>query len=163
MGLVHRGSATFSASTSVILNDVFTTRYRYYLMVVRGYHSTGASNLSLRLRSGGVNDSGTNYDRQNTNVDGSSWNATRVTNSNLWSPAVFDVNTQGFELWIGNPATTDRTTFVSAGFDMRSGTSPLISMRGGSHDLASAYDGFELFPPTGTFTGSLSVYALSAG
>jgi hypothetical protein len=52
-----------------------------------------------------------------------------------------------------NPAKAENTNLISSG-----GTFNFITSISGDHNVATAYDGFTIYPSTGTFTGIVRVY-----
>lgn len=159
--LVHINTTTFSAVSSVSLNDVFTATYDNYLLIYFADVATGNSNLNLRLRVGGVDASGSNYTRQILSADGSGVSASKNTTTfhrvgDLDGGSIAAGTTNIFR-----PAIAAKTAFNSYA-DGAYGSANL-NLITGSHSLATAYDGFTLLPSASTITGTLRIYGYKNG
>jgi hypothetical protein len=75
-GLVHIKTEIYSATTAVNFNNVFTSDYTNYLVTVVSNGDSADAALTLRLRSGGTDESSAVYDRQELNATSTTVNAT---------------------------------------------------------------------------------------
>ena len=145
-------TTTFTGVSSISLNGVFSADYDNYRIMVRHTGSTSYG-FRIRLRASGTDASGNDYRNQQIYTSGS---ATVL--------GAYNASTQG-EIGPGG------TNAVLLGADIqdpnRSAQTGVVgqSARDGDfsnfgivHTLSSAYDGFTLFPSTGTLTGVVSVY-----
>ena len=153
-GLVHLHTESFSAKSSVSVDDVFSSTYDFYRILISLLGST-AITYSLRLRASGTDASGANtYKYQEAEVYSSSTSNNARSENFIrlgWSDSskrgtttldVFGPNlaaTTGFNVPLGGRF-DDAASFI------------------GEHTVASAYDGFTIFPSSGTITGTLRVY-----
>ena len=156
VGLVHIDTQSFSGSSGFSINNVFSSAYKNYRVLVDISQATATGYTSLRLRSGGV-DSASGYYKalsfvtySSTTVNGeyqnnaTGFNACYV-NSTYGGKAVSDIL---------NPALPERTHFTQ--FVWNTGQNP--GWGGGEHSVASSYDGFTLIPVSGTITGTVYIY-----
>ena len=164
-GMTLVGSNTFTSSTSISLDNVFTSAYTNYRMViyVSAASATGALQLFVRLRTSG-SDSSAGYDHVRSYMSsGAAYGNINYSNQNA-----FMVNTTGggdntmTYAWGGfviAPATTKQTAFTGDWVT----TEPTQTYAGQwacSHRTAGAYDGITLFPSSGNITGSIQIYGL---
>ena len=154
-----KAETAFTTSSSITADNVFTSSYTNYLLQIRMTSSTNTSSR-LRLRVGGVAASGANYNYQRLQA-----NSTTVAGLRESSITYFDL-----EAVNGAFFTTDVIQFFAPALaeptnitmfqDLSNGayTSPILTIHAGNHTVATAYDGFEFFPVSGTFTGTYTVY-----
>lgn len=151
-GLVLVAAQSFSAVSSVSVNNCFTATYDNYRIVANLTASTSAS-ITTRLRLSGTDASGSNYAYRQVYWAGSV--AVYSGTSTAWgltaSPATgIDI---GFDLY--GPAKSTPTRSVISG--------AMVGVGGGDvnateHNLSTAYDGITVLTSTGTMTGSLQVF-----
>jgi hypothetical protein len=155
VGLVHIETQTFSAVSSVDFDNVFTSDYRHYRLVLYVNASTGGDNLALRVSAGGTPATGSNYVVQEILANGSSVSSARGV---AFSNAKFS-ELATTRIWVNldifSPQVADRTCFLSsAGW----GENPRWQNFAIQHQLANAYDGIRIFPGAGTITGNISIF-----
>lgn len=155
-GLVLVAAQSFSAVSSVSVNNCFTATYETYRIIGEMTGST-ALGAFLRLRSSGTDASGSNYDRNEVLAGASSLVDTQSNNQTFVVAGAANTSRRsGFYMDVFAPFLAQETSFIG----LR--TYPLDDMRGfiefGGHNLATSYDGFTLYPNTGTVTGSLQVF-----
>lgn len=157
-GLTLVNRTNFSAVTSQSVNDVFSTTYDSYLLLInsKGDQTRG---LHIRLRVGGADASGSDY---NWHRDASF--ATTALNSDTTSTGYFEISQiddlaeMPTLLTLANPFLAQKTGFNAVG-----GRSTLTQTTTGYHNLATSYTGFTIFLNSGTnnMTGSVSIYGYS--
>ena len=151
-GLTLIKKVTFSAVTSFSEDNVFTSDYDNYLILISGV-SSSASDTQLRLRVGGVDASGSNYLYQGLNVQGA------TVSGFVGTATVFTLGSDGTNRFdhraeIFGPAIADNTGWLSFGHR----DNARISFRGSYHNLSTAYDGFTILDNVGNITGTLWLY-----
>jgi hypothetical protein len=153
-----KGTVSFSGQTAVSLNDVFSSTYENYKIVL--YHTTSATSgtvIRIRLRSGNAD----NTSNWNTLTDWTS-NSTLGSGSNDSSQA-FGVFTFGgnlasiAEATVTQPFNPVNTAIVTKSVE-QSNSDQYTSTHGLYHSQTISYTGFTLYPAAGTFTGTVSVY-----
>jgi len=152
-GMVLVAKADFSTVSGIQINNCFTSLYDQYLLTFSGT-ATNDISFQIRLRAGGV-DSTTGYKWQrlfanNTTVTASQDLAATVGNI---GGAISGANT-ACSARICDPARAVATTIIGDGADFR----PRLDWYLTSHTVATAYDGFNLYPNAGTISGSVYVY-----
>jgi hypothetical protein len=154
-------SQSFSASTGVNLNNVFTSAYENYKVIITLSASTAMS-LLMRMRVGGVDlSTGNKYFSAAYN---SLWGDFNSSDANQWQVGYADLASGvGLVMEFYRPmiSTVDTAiTFNHTGG--RSGSyvyAPFVGAAGIRQN--GAYDGFTLYPSTGNITGTVRVYGLA--
>ena len=158
-GLVLITTQSFSAASSISINNCFSSTYSNYLIVI-DITSTAAnpSGWSIRLRSSGT-DATTNYGRQKLEAYGT------VVEGNI--------NTTLGYMQVGNPATSTVTSGGTMSVQMfrpfenvatrylshhGTGDGTSVGVWGGYHSTASSYDGMTFYPQASTMSGILRIY-----
>ena len=157
-GMVLLNTTSFSGVSSISVNDVFSTTYNNYKILVNA-KSSGAGEIAYRNRVSGADASGANYNLQinlfisSTGLFSQSVNATSARigeSSDNWAYTVIDV---------ANPFLASPTSILSA---TQKDTSTGLAMftYAAGHTLSTSYTGFTLILSSGTFSSgaTLSVY-----
>lgn len=156
-GLVHINTTSFTSAGSVSINNCFSSDYDTYKIV--GYY-TAKSNLGqdyLRMRVSG-SDASSEYYYNNiytsyTSVTTSNNNGSNVNQIQV-SYIASAASGSAFTFDVLNPFLADQTYLF---FNSNQGNG--ISLSAGEHRTATSYDGFTIYPSTGTFTsGIIRVY-----
>jgi hypothetical protein len=155
-----KAETAFSAVASVTADNVFTSTYTNY-KIIMNYTTSTTNGTLLKLRVGGVSAS-TNYNAYY--AAGTSW-----TNGTVIGGTTFllgDYSNGAFNcsnvLEIQQPAIATGTTFWNNATTSRGAyNSPYPQYTLGNHSTATAYDGVELLVATGTMTGTYAIYGYS--
>ena len=150
------GKVTYSAAATVSVNGCFNSTYDNYLVMADGYQSVEGF-VNMRLRLSGTDSSAASYSyqrfsAQSTTLSGS--NSSSQTSGTLGVFTTTDRNALRVDLF--GPALAANTKYFS---NCTYGGSNL-EIFPGAHIVATAYDGFSLFPASGNMTGTLRVYGL---
>jgi len=160
-GLVHIATETFSAVSSVSLNNVFTSDYDNYKIIIK--HTNSASvYIQFRMRLSGTDATGSNYSYQEFSANGSGVGAVRYINIPQGTVSYDNQTVTGTSIEIYNPALAQQTLWIPWVLRYQS-NSPILQSFAGTHSLATAYDGFTIYPNGGTTSGTLSVYGYKNG
>lgn len=166
VGLWKVGETTFTNQASPIYNNIFTTNYDVYRLVIRvGVASSGTS-AYLRMRV--VNSGGT---AQTINYTAKSmWSNVGLANAVF---ADYDQASTGMPLGpIGNTdnpgsmsvdiynpfLSTSFTLYNGNFFGTQNGTANYMGLFGGAHQTVASYTGLNFFANTGNITGTVAVY-----
>jgi hypothetical protein len=158
-GLVLLNTTSFSAVASQSINDVFSTTYDNYLVIIYGQVVTGSHDITLRLRVGGADASGSNYSYSSFYVAVGASGLDQNSGSATSYASGIRANTTGTinEVFISNPFKTSPTNFMARLTDASN-----YRFGGGGHSLSNSYTGFTITTPSSTFTSSIiSVYGLA--
>ena len=152
-----KAETSFTTATSVTADNVFTSDYTFYRIMMR-YLTSTTQNAAFRLRVGGVS-AATNYNFQE--VSGVS--TTVAASRSISQTSISLIRTTGLESMViidlVGPALAQPT--IISMFDAHTNsiyTAPELYLRSANHSTATAYDGFEFFVATGTTSGFYSVY-----
>lgn len=150
-GLVLITSQSFSAASTVSINNCFTATYQNY-RVVMSYTPSQDNTLSIRLRASGT-DATTNYAQQLIYSNGTTVAGSGATGQSAWTTGGSSGKTLNV-IDLTDPAAADVT--VASGINAYAVLAThSLGFRNGN---ATAYDGISLIASNGTLTGTLRVY-----
>jgi hypothetical protein len=149
-------TGTFTSSSAVNVNSVFSATYKNYMIVAEVTNSSNDNDVRLRLRSSGT-DATTNYSILGAISAGASVSADNSTGS---FPVIrAGGTTMGFgDAIIFSPFTASYTGWTSTSI----GAAGYWASQSGRHTANTSYDGFSLIPSSGTITGTYTLYGLAA-
>lgn len=161
-GLVKITDNTFSAQSSVSVNNCFTSTYANYRVIINLTATTGSGGyMTIRLRAAGT-DATTNYEQNRVE----SYNTT-ITSANdplgtdewgvggIHAAASADYFTI---LDIFSPNIAARTSAFTQNFGASSGETRLTTYSGSRQTSSTQFDGFSILTTGTNMTGSLRVY-----
>lgn len=153
LALVLLNTTEFSNSNAVTVDNIFSSSYINYLLVIR--NTGGNEDVNFRLRSGG-SDVANNYIRQDLTVSGATVSGGRSTSS---TAITIGLNTNA-----GISTTYISGPFLSAPTAISSRTdssylSGFLRFDCDGHTASTSCDGFKLTPGgAGGITGTLRLY-----
>jgi hypothetical protein len=158
-----KGTVTFSGTESISLNEVFSSTYDNYKLVCKITSSATIVDLSLRLRASTTDNSSANYwftssltTAGSTTYLFTSGTSTAGTSFRL-SPVGATYQSK-HAIDILNPVSADQTGYLADAF-FWSGTSDYgRTVNGGVMTVTTSYNGFTIYPASGTITGTIRVY-----
>lgn len=149
---------SFSSVSSVIFNNVFSSSYENYHIVTRLIGNSAGSHF-IRFRTAGVNLTSSSYRQQaiysdygSSTVNANAMNFT--TNLQIGYATTATEPSVSFST-IFNPFGSSRTSYVQ---NLAGTTSAFIC--NGYMNVDNSFDGFEVYPTSGTFSGTIRVYGL---
>ena len=156
-----KAETAVSAAASATADSIFTSSYTNYLVLIN-YTTSSTGFLSVKLRASGTSAS-TNYNRQYLSGSAAAASADRTTSQSSYDPGFY---TNGdykasLRLEIFAPQLAQATNFISLNAASPAGYSPINMFTTGNHSTATAYDGLEILPASGTWTGTYAVYGYS--
>jgi hypothetical protein len=150
-------SSTSSLSTSFSMNNVFSSTYDNYRIILS---FTGSdANMTMRLRVGGADNSTSNYDRQILIGSGASASAARTLAGTGWTDFLVSDGAAYWVLDIFNPFASLRTgASINNGYTAASD----LSLRLGAlqQRQTTSFDGFTISAGV-TMTGTCTVFGYS--
>ena len=149
------GSVTFSTTSVLSLNGVFSSTYRNYMIVCSGYHSNNIIGINMRFRASGSDTTSSTYSRQ-LNTYGSA--SSKATSSSQLIIGAMAASYGGFTVHLFNPYASASKGLLS--YAAVTSTTNLYYQYAGSLFTSTSYDGFTIFPTSGSITGILTVYGL---
>jgi hypothetical protein len=154
-GLTLIDVQTFSGSSGIQINNVFTSTYTNYRVVFSNITTSTGIYVSWRERTGSTNNA-TNYKKgqyYRSYTSGTAGTNGGGTEGNMLDFSTDTTNTMGGVLELQCPATTAYT-----GYQWTASGSTEFYVGGGVHANATAYDGYYFWPFSGTMSGTVSVY-----
>ena len=158
-----KGTVSFSGVSSVSLNDVFNATYENYRIVITADSSLASIDAQFRLRVSGADNTSANYiwDRgqstQSSAYQGfSSGTSAAATSWNYGAYSGLYSSVGTIDLF--RPFATDNTGGSANSYyvDALSNHSTIYSSF--LSTVTTPYTGFTIYPASGTFTGTVSVY-----
>ena len=156
-GLVLINTTSFSAVSSVSVNDVFSATYENYKIIVNQQRNTGAGLNQLRFRVAGADNSSNLYIVQVLSANGGSASASSSTSTSASLSAAFTTGANiigQFEIEMQNPFQSKRTTYLSRCVD----GNDLMVLTGQYYNADTSFTGFSIIASANTITGSVSVF-----
>jgi hypothetical protein len=151
-GVTLLNTTSFTAETSVVINNVFSSTYDFYKVYIQNIGST-SQDLFIRLASSGTPESGSNYARQIIGAFGTSANFQSAVDTKFIVGVYGSADNFLTTVELANPGTAKAT-----GIQGRGGRNDNALSVFGYHGPTNAYDGLNVFGGTGTITGTISIY-----
>ena len=156
-----RAETTVTATNSVTVDNVFTSSYTNYLLLIN-YTVNGAGQIRIKLRAGGTAAS-TNYNFQTVEGNGTSLTTSTAASQTSYLVGAFGSGLEaGANVQLFGPQLAKATT-IMVGNTAANGalTVPLYEQWYGNHSTATAYDGIEIFTSGTNWTGVYAIYGYS--
>lgn len=157
-----KGTVSFSAQSTVSLNDVFNSTYTNYKIIYTG-NGTSDNAFNMRMRVSGSDNSTNNYYYTGYFVESSS-TAISLAKGDPTTSFRIGVTTSDFdliEITLVGPQTSDKTSYVAhCGYGLSTNEGGQ-STQGGFFSGTTSFTGFTLIPASGTITGNVSVYGFN--
>ena len=149
-----KGTVSFSAQTAISLNDVFSSIYDNYRILIN-VESAGAPELGLRLRANGSDNSSSIYYSQRLRAQDTTVSAARQVTQTYFPIGPVQTSQKNVAIIeLNNPFVVNKTTMTATmGLDWYE-----HYLRTSLHDLSASYTGFTLVPSGSNLTGTVSVY-----
>jgi hypothetical protein len=161
-GLSFITSTSFSAVASVSIDNCFSARFDNYRVIFQPTASVGTdSQITIRLRVGGVNAS-TNYDTQRiVGFTASAVSSNNLTGTDDWSSTLINSTHADrclVQMDLFAPAIARTTVMLQHNQSWSSGSVHYVEVHAGHHTTATAYDGITFLTGGTSFTGTIYVY-----
>lgn len=157
------GQASFTGCSKVILDGVFSPNFTNYKVMIIGNFSAGAEVLLRYVYNGSENTSLVYY-HQFIEATGTTISAAQSYWNNAQRIAYSNADTGGIsttsELTIYRPYVVDTTTTYTTSHRGVPPATYAQSFTGGQYSN-SGWTGLSIFPGSGTFTGTISVYGFN--
>jgi hypothetical protein len=151
-GLNHITTGTFSAASSTSINNVFSSTYDDYKILIR--YTSGAGAMRMRMRVAGADNTTSNYDTRTVNFFSSTLAGESELNTSIFQ--VGQGSNSAMSIDVYSPFLSEITGFTSQCFYNATDVNSLTAS--GALNLTTSFTGFSLLPSTGTITGRVSVY-----
>jgi hypothetical protein len=155
-GLELITAETFSAVSSVSINDCFSATYHTYRVILR-YANTSLGEMSFRLRLSG-SDATTSYNTQEIAANGTGLTGGRRASDGEMFINFMPAGVTSFSAFDLNSPAEAAETLMFCNSVREAGTGIRWQSVTGQHATATAYDGLTLLPAAGTITGTIRIY-----
>jgi hypothetical protein len=154
-GLTLITAEPFGAVSDVSINGCFTSAYQNY-SVFWDLTNSNSVEVLLRLRASGADATGSNYKMQHVRAVGTTANNNSETIS--YVPIGFgnEAVRRFGEIKFYNPVAAAATGLLASHYSDLA--TPTAGITGVFHSLTNTYDGFTVYPVSGTITGTIFVY-----
>lgn len=153
--LTYVGGAAFTSSSTINVNDVFSTTYDNYV-VITDYTGSTSDNLSIRFRVAGSDDTTSNYYTQNMYAESTTVAASLNSAQNKATFGSLNVSRSSQKAIFLNPFKTLKSTVMIQGaFGLE------IQLKTIFFDDTTSFTGFSILPNSGNITGNVRVYGLA--
>jgi hypothetical protein len=160
-GLTLINTTSFSGVSSQSINDVFSTTYDNYKILIHLTTTGSSSTFQYRMRVAGADNTSSTYNDLNFRANGAGTSTTQNLNQNVGTLAITHSTaiTKGISVDMFSPFLTAVTTFNATTGNMDNVNNQIgVYTAGGGHNTASSFTGITIFPSAGTFTGTISIY-----
>lgn len=152
-GLTLINTTTFSAVASQSVNDVFTSSYANYRVLLDVVGSTDMV-IYCRLRASGTDNSSATYNTRRATLESTYTTTYSATATSFHFAVGRATNKSAASFDFFNPKSATQTSALGQSYEPAS----LIDLSGLTFTNTTQFDGFSLLPNTGTITGTLRVY-----
>lgn len=159
-GMVLVAAQSFSAASTVSVDGCFTDSYTNYRIIISNYSGTVSSWVRFRLRASG-SDTTSNY-KDNRLTASSSVTATVNPGAGGYITIGYTDNTSPLQtdVLVCNPQAAVRTTLSCHAVEPQTTNGVYQDWFTGVLLATTQFDGFTIYPDSGTITGTLAVYGL---
>jgi hypothetical protein len=157
-GLVLVNKTDFTSVSSFSLNNVFTSDFQNYRVILNFSSNTATQTINARMRKSGTDNSASYY-HQEMAVASTSVTSSRFNNINQFYVGNMDSGyPTSWNIEIYNPQVAARyTTLFSQAPKFTSGQGYMFYVEACEHQVADAYDGLSIIG-TNNFSGTVRVY-----
>lgn len=157
------GAVTFTTCSSISLNNVFSSTYQNYRVVLRTIGNTTFLQVKMRLRNNTTDIDSANYQGRLIvwGNDGGSASESFVNSTSLG--VVWNQGTKNSlsVLDIGDPFLTENTTMIGTvmcGYVASNDSNQITSLTGGFLQTSTSYNGLTFFAPAQNLSGNIRIY-----
>ena len=156
-------ATTITTSNTVTVDNVFTSTYRNYKIILTSTGQVGTGEPQFQLRAGGVTTAGSGYNYSTTgSASNGAGTAGAVPSASNWGLG-YTITPLGIfasEMTLYNPQIATETMFSSRSTSSVTATNSYNYAIGGMHTATTAHDGLIITNSGGNFSGVLRVYGL---
>lgn len=161
-GLTLITRSTFTTSSAVNVNSVFSATYENYLILFKVTAcSVANATTNIRLRVSSTDNTTSNYHTGAFEVNASTTvNRSSDATSGFYFGGGSDIDKNyTFTATMYSPFKSENTTFTAQSFNTATGGITARSLFGGGlFNATTSFDGFSVIPGSGTITGVVAVY-----
>jgi 3-oxoacyl-[acyl-carrier-protein] synthase III len=155
-GLIHIETQVFTNVSSVSFsNNVFSSTYDNYKLIATKTAGSTTNSMAFRLRVGGTDEAGSNYNRQFLSAGSTTVSGAVNTAQNIINFMGAQADRQSATLEIFLPFAAQRTQIIT--FANQTGTNPIF-ITNSEHTGNTSFDSCSILANTGNITGTISIY-----
>lgn len=161
-GLVLIGTTTFTTASTVNVNNVFTSTYQNYKVIYTATGSGGDAAVLMRMRVSGADNTTSNYTMQRFSAYGGTAAPERTNSPTQWVGGNVNSTTlNATEMTIFRPQETASTAVHLHNVMGAGGGDITLFQSYQAFAATTSFDGFSIYPGSGTMSGTLRVYGLA--
>ena len=149
---------SFSASSAVNVNDVFSSTYKHYKVFLNVATASAGQNIFYRYRVSGADNSTANYAYQRLILNGTTFNNNRSSGETFGTLVDASTVNSNQEMTFFNPFETKLSYVYATGSYECS--SPSVQHWYSGFNATTSFTGFTIYPSSGTITGEIIVYGM---
>jgi hypothetical protein len=157
-GMTLLNATPFTAASSVSVNNVLTSQYDNYKIIVSIVSGSGNGELALRMRLGTTDNSSNDYKFGQVYIgaiDSLALGGSNALTTNFFGGGFFSgTSGMGSEITLYKPSLAEKTSFTTTSGGR------YLSFNAGSMTDSTAYDGFTIYPIGANMTGTVKTYGL---
>jgi 3-polyprenyl-4-hydroxybenzoate decarboxylase len=161
-GLVHIKEQTWSAVSSVNINDIFSSTYTHYKIIMTYSSSAGDSEMKIRYRVAGADDTSAQYQDQRFIAEDTTNPASQTVGQTSSRFVIQNTSENVCEGTIFNPFLTARTYHTTVNSFVNGAGNPRLTIYSGTFKNSTSFTGMTLIPASGTTTGKINVWGYKA-
>lgn len=151
------GKVSFTSASTVSVNGCFSSAYSNYRIVINAQWGASSDSLRIRMRVGGSDNSSAYYTHGiYTSHTGGPTRLYEANQSVGYIGWVANIS-YNIMLEIHNPFAAEYTGWVGQANGIGTSTATVGTLWG-MHQTQTSFDGFTIFPPSGSITGSVRIY-----
>jgi hypothetical protein len=153
-------TTSFTTSSGVAVDNVFTATYRNYIFTINLTAATATTDILFYGRTGG-SDVTTNYNYQFISGRTTTVAANSGSTARLGEAVSGGALTTQFQTFLASPQLAQPTGFQNISYAEQPSGVPTQFVTVGRHTGTNQFDGIKIYPSAGTLTGTLSIYGLA--
>jgi hypothetical protein len=160
--LVKINSTSFSAVSSQSINNVFSSTYDKYVVLAYFSQSSNTAEIRSRLRVSGADNTTTNYNASGLTLF-SSGSSTGNAGEGITYFGQYGISNECYYIMNFTQPFQTANTLVSIDASLYQTGTGRKSNRGiyaGTFAATTSFDGFTIYPSTGTITGKITVFGI---
>jgi hypothetical protein len=157
--IVRIATTTFTTSNAVNLNDIFSTTYTNYMVVLNITASPSTGNLQARLRVAGADNTTSNYYSVYEFIDsaGATTGSTKNALTSFWQLSFISDQALSIPFTVAQPFQTQKTSISAPAF-FAGDTYKVTSA--GNFIATTSFTGMSFLTSAGTITGEAIIYGM---
>jgi hypothetical protein len=156
---VRIATTPFTTSSAVNLNDIFSTTYTNYMVILNITSSPSTGNLQARMRVSGADNTTSNYYSVYEYIDsaGATAGSTKNAAASFWQLSFISSEELNIPFTVSQPFQTENTSIAAPAF-LAGATYKVTSA--GSFNATTSFTGMSFLTSAGTISGEAIIYGM---